>query len=138
MRARETMLRESKGNDEEGTEKRMNPVLFKAMGQERTRRREKETNAVKREEERITRGEGREERRYARAGMSRLLVSQTRGRYLQAHQWQSTGIPESFVGPSVVVAQEGTFASRRRNIRCLVKRWDMDYNKFLQKRLASC
>jgi len=36
-----------------------------------------------------------------RAGMSRLLVSQTRGRYLQADQWQSTERPEIFVGSSV-------------------------------------
>lgn len=40
------MLRERKGNDEEGTEKRMNPVL---QGGERTKRNERENRTRRKE-----------------------------------------------------------------------------------------
>lgn len=100
------MPRERKGDDEEGTQKRMNPVLQGDGRGENEEAREKvgESNAAEREDEQITRGEEQEERRCTRAGMSRLLVSQTRGRYLEADQWQSTERPGIFVGSSVAVA----------------------------------
>lgn len=84
----------------------MSPVLQgnerRENEEERERKRENRTRR-KGKKERITREEKREERRYSRAGMSRLLVSQTRRRYLQADQWQSTARPRIFVGSSVAV-----------------------------------
>jgi hypothetical protein len=74
----------------------MNPVLSegdrgrKSEGDGRTKwQKEKKNDAV-------TRGET-----GTRAGMSRLLVSQTRGRYL-ADQWQSTERPKNFMGLNLV------------------------------------
>lgn len=80
----------------------MNPP--KRKGKERTKRAritDRRGKERKEEEERCcnerkeTRGEG------TRAGMSRLLVSQTRGRYF-ANQWQSTGETRDFRGIGIL------------------------------------
>lgn len=69
------MLRERKGDDEERTEKRMNPVLQGGERRENEEEREGESNATEREEERITREEEREERRHSCRHVSSLSFS---------------------------------------------------------------
>lgn len=71
------MLREGKGEDEEGTQKRMNPVLQGDGRRENEEAREKvrESNTAEREDEQITRGEEQEERRHSCRHVSSLSFS---------------------------------------------------------------
>lgn len=82
----------------------MNPVLQDDERRENMEARKRiENMETEREVERRRREERNERKEGTRAGMSHLLVSQTRGRYLQADQWQSTERPGIFVGFSVVI-----------------------------------
>lgn len=88
---------EKQEKEEHNTKKKrgkcINPILPKAKENEGKEREEEEERCSN--ERKGTRGEG------TRAGMSRLLVSQTRGRYF-ADQWQSTGKTRDFRGIEIL------------------------------------